>query len=291
VLHNARALPAALRAAPPPRLVHAWDARSLELAWLAARRLGIPAAGTLHDHPFAAHHGLIRRWLMRAAANRLAALVPVSDAVADACRHAGYRCPLTVIRNGLADSAPTRVASPRVRLSFLGMRTPGKGFAVIAPWIRRTSDLNVEWRLHGDIAPHLRAQAEALAAECAGRVVLTGHVSADEAFANTDILVHASTDFDSLPTVLIEAARAGVPALASHRGGAPEIVSDGVTGFLFDPARPDAGFERLRALVTDAPLRDGLGAAARQRFVASFGVRAMADAYARFWDELAPSAQ
>ena len=97
------------------------------------------------------------------------------------------------------------------------------------------------------------------------------------------MVVHCSTAFDPFPTVLLEAAQAGVPVVASALGGAGEIVEHGETGFVFDPAAPDVGLAYLRQLVADSDLRTRLGAAARQRHERCLRVERMVKGYAGFW--------
>jgi glycosyltransferase involved in cell wall biosynthesis len=65
--------------------------------------------------------------------------------------------------------------------------------------------------------------------------------------------------------VYIEAMACGCPVVASTAGGAPEAVSDGQTGFLVPPNDVGAVVRALDRLLGDAPLRGGMGRAARQR--------------------------
>jgi glycosyltransferase involved in cell wall biosynthesis len=63
---------------------------------------------------------------------------------------------------------------------------------------------------------------------------------------------------------MIEAMLAGCPVIASPRGAAPEIVEDGVTGFLVDDVHDmAAALERAAGLD-----RQAIRARARQRFSA-----------------------
>ena len=48
----------------------------------------------------------------------------------------------------------------------------------------------------------------------------------------TDVAINASTANESLSGALINAQAMGVPAVASNLSGSPEIVEDGITGFL-----------------------------------------------------------
>ncbi len=71
--------------------------------------------------------------------------------------------------------------------------------------------------------------------------------------------------------VFLEAAAAGVPQVAGDSGGAAEAVDDGVTGLVVDrPGDPVAVAEAVGRLLGDEGLRRRMGAAARERAVASF---------------------
>jgi glycosyltransferase involved in cell wall biosynthesis len=64
-------------------------------------------------------------------------------------------------------------------------------------------------------------------------------------FAGIDLLAVPSTPVDAVPRVLLEAFAARVPVVAFASGGIPEIVDNGVTGFLADPGTPQALASRI----------------------------------------------
>ena len=105
-----------------------------------------------------------------------------------------------------------------------------------------------------------------------------GQQDPETIFSEIDILVHPSTTFDSLPTALIEAARAGIPCIASLSGGACEIVDNGGSGIIFDPKNVFQGLEKLELLL-GLQLRDQMGRAARQVFEERFQTERMAEEY------------
>jgi glycosyltransferase involved in cell wall biosynthesis len=72
--------------------------------------------------------------------------------------------------------------------------------------------------------------------------------------------------------VLLEAAAAGIPVVASRHGGIPEAVLDGVTGLLSDERDANALADHLCTLVGSASLRDQLGSAARSRVETQFNL-------------------
>src|SRR5262249_32536716 len=67
------------------------------------------------------------------------------------------------------------------------------------------------------------------------------------------------------PVTTIEALAAGCPVVATRVGGVPDVVEDGVDGFLTDPRDADALAERLERLAARPPPRAPLGPAGRQR--------------------------
>lgn len=90
-----------------------------------------------------------------------------------------------------------------------------------------------------------------------------------KAIAGADILVLPSF-MEGLPIVLMEAMALGVPVAASRVAGIPELVEEGRTGLLFDPANW-AGLEHaIERLFRDPELRDKLAGAARLRVAEEF---------------------
>ncbi len=272
------------------RLVHAWSARGLELSWWIGRRLGVPRTATLHDHPDSPAQTALRRRLWRFTANLQNAIAFPSTALEGAWRAAGYRRTSRIIPNG-SSGLPHRVRDPHRQelvIGFLGMYAPWKGFEIAKSWARASWPEHVRWVFFGDTSPALADGAAALAAELGRRVRFEGQQPQERIFGELDILAHCSTAFDPFPTVVLEAAQAGVPVVASSLGGAGEIVVHGETGFLFDPAAPEVGLAHLHQLSADATLRKRMGAAAQTRFERLFRADRMVKAYARFWSALAP---
>jgi glycosyltransferase involved in cell wall biosynthesis len=68
---------------------------------------------------------------------------------------------------------------------------------------------------------------------------------------------------ESFGVAVLEASACGVPIVASNVDGLPEVVDDGVTGFLVPPADPFSAASALLRLVADRTLRVKMGAAGR----------------------------
>lgn len=70
--------------------------------------------------------------------------------------------------------------------------------------------------------------------------------------------------------VNVESMSVGTPVIASAVGGIPEIIRDGVDGFLVPPDDPEALAEKIKLLLADPALREQMGKNARQRFLDVF---------------------
>ena len=80
---------------------------------------------------------------------------------------------------------------------------------------------------------------------------------------------------EGLPITLLEAMRAGCPAVATHVGGAREAIEDGVTGRIVPPGEPVALGQALLELLSDPVRARALGAAGRERWARCFTAERM----------------
>jgi glycosyltransferase involved in cell wall biosynthesis len=81
--------------------------------------------------------------------------------------------------------------------------------------------------------------------------------------------------------VFLEAMALGKPVIAGSFGGAPEIVQDGIIGFLVDPDDRDALSRRLIQLLKDEELRRKMGNAGRERVEESYTFQSFRDRFVR----------
>jgi len=87
--------------------------------------------------------------------------------------------------------------------------------------------------------------------------------------------------FEGMPNVLMEAMLAGIPVVATRVGGVPDLVEDGVHGYLHDVG-DIAGIARsLERLLNDPVLRQQMGEAGRDRILSGFTVNHLADRITR----------
>ena len=82
------------------------------------------------------------------------------------------------------------------------------------------------------------------------------------AFASADAFVFPSRT-ETLGLVLLEAMAAGCPVVAARSGGIPDIVTDGVNGYLFEPDDPDGAITATKSLLEATQIREELRINAR----------------------------
>ncbi|MFJ9522217.1 glycosyltransferase [Kitasatospora sp. NPDC101801] len=100
-----------------------------------------------------------------------------------------------------------------------------------------------------------------------------------------DVLL-LSSDSEGVPGVLIEAALAGLPAVATDVGWVGDVVLDGRTGALVRPGDPVALAEALGAVLSGD--RTALGAAARAHALERFDLAVVTDSWQRLLRQVAP---
>jgi glycosyltransferase involved in cell wall biosynthesis len=82
---------------------------------------------------------------------------------------------------------------------------------------------------------------------------------------------------EGTPVTVIEALAAGKPVVAYEVGGVPDVVREGVDGFLVEPGSTSGLAERLAQLAADPELGRRLGEAGRKRVLERYGVGRLLD--------------
>ena len=106
----------------------------------------------------------------------------------------------------------------------------------------------------------------------------------DHYFSHFDLFVLPSHT-EGLSNVALESSAAGVPIVATDVGGNPEVVADGVTGYLVPAGDSTAMARRILDVLTDEN-RHKMGSAGRQRIIERFSFAAQAAAYRQLFEEL-----
>jgi glycosyltransferase involved in cell wall biosynthesis len=87
---------------------------------------------------------------------------------------------------------------------------------------------------------------------------------------------------EGLPMAVLEAMATGVVVVTTAVGAIPEVVTDGVSGVLIEPGKPEQLAAALQSLIVDPELRDQLAAAAYKR-AGEFDLAHWRDALHELW--------
>lgn len=271
-------------AAKPPAV---WaDALALRVAQLR----GIPCVCYLHGQGlrrYDAEGGWWGRRLVRTALRSCVGAIVLGEALKDDVDFAIDRSRLIVVPNALPnDSLPTPPprTTPEKRVLFLSNLIPFKGahelvraMAMIrsraGPFIVKIAGAPKDLRYAHELSRLIRDL------RLEGVVELCGAVYGEDKarlFAEADLFV-LPTRNDTFALVVLEAMRAGVPVIATRQGALPELVRDGVNGYLIDPDNIAELADRIFTLLSNESLRASMGRKGRETYEAGYTYEKYAD--------------
>ncbi len=105
-----------------------------------------------------------------------------------------------------------------------------------------------------------------------------------DAVAALDVFLLPSF-FEALSNALMSAMAYAIPSIAFNRGGPAEIIEDGKSGLLVEPANVDALCAAIAKILDDASLASNLGENGRQRIEQHFSAAKMVGEMLRVYEE------
>lgn len=102
---------------------------------------------------------------------------------------------------------------------------------------------------------------------------------------NLDLVVHPAL-MEGLGVSLLQAAAAGRPMVGARAGGIPEVIRDGVNGYLVPPGEVDALAARTIELLLDRQQAESFGTNGRRLVEEEFSIPSMIAAYQSLYAEL-----
>ena len=262
-----------------PDLIHVVNPAFLGVGGIYyAKKLDIPLVASYHTHlpQYLHHYGLgalegVLWELLKAAHNKASLNLCTSSAmVKELVAHGIERVDLwqrgvdtDMFQPHLASAAMrSRLSQGNPRdplLLYVGRVSAEKQIDEIKPVLEAIPEARLA--IVGD-----GPQREALKAHFAGtKTHFVGYLQGLElasAFASADAFVFPSRT-ETLGLVLLEAMAAGCPVVAARSGGIPDIVTDGVNGYLFEPDDPDGAIAATKSLLEATQIREQLRRNAR----------------------------
>lgn len=174
---------------------------------------------------------------------------------------------------------------PVVRLISIGRLVEKKGLSDALQALSSLGRTELRYTIVGDGPLRGALERWAQASPIAGRVEFTGALPQPEVharLAESDILLAPSVtaadgDQEGIPNVLKEAMALGVLVLSTRHSGIPELVEDGVTGYLVperDPSALQLALDRILASPEDWP---PLQTAARAKIEREYDIEKLND--------------
>ena len=106
-----------------------------------------------------------------------------------------------------------------------------------------------------------------------------------EIFRKSDVLAFP-TQRDTFPLVLLEAMAASLPVVSTREGSIPEIVDDGITGYIVDKQNPMQLSEKIEFLILNPDQRQKMGLAARRKFERKYTINVFYKNLVQIFDSL-----
>jgi glycosyltransferase involved in cell wall biosynthesis len=100
-----------------------------------------------------------------------------------------------------------------------------------------------------------------------------------------DIFVLPSSEREGLGISMLEAMSCGLPVIATNVGGIPEVVRDGVNGFLVPPKNPHMLAERILRLLRDKNRAKSMGEAGKKILETEFTSEMMIGEIEKLYEE------
>ena len=295
-----------------PTILHTHTAKAGAVGRIAALLAGNArppiVVHTFHGHVLRGYFGrtmtfgfrTLERWLARATTSLVAVSPEVRDdlvalRVAPASKFTVVRLGIDLAHRIASDDDQRRETRRQMGLrddefvvGWVGRMTAVKNTDRVVRALQTLVDLGVDARLllvgDGPDRDHLERYAHELGVM--KRCLFLGYQEDVARFYDAiDALVLPSVN-EGTPVSVIEALAAERPAVATRVGGTPDIIRDGIDGFLVDPADNGELADRLAELAGDAPRRAAMGAAGRARVLERYAVGRLIDDIDRLYREL-----
>jgi glycosyltransferase involved in cell wall biosynthesis len=211
--------------------------------------------------------GPFLRTMMRTFIEHASCVIVPSESMRSWVRGIARNAYVVCLPNPVASTQASRDPGCPNLVLFLGRLKPGKGVFDLVDAVSELRAAVPDVRLvcagDGDRGAVAR-YAERLG--IADAVKFTGWVgsSGKRALLESAAVFALPSYEEALPMSLLEAMGAGLPVIASPVGGIPEVVVDGVSGFLCAPGDRASLQRALRKLLLDRSLAARIGAAARE---------------------------
>lgn len=272
-------------------LLHAHTPRTALVTSLLAIRARLPWIYHVHS-PTArdSTRGMLNRinqLLERLAITSCTHVITVSRSLRREMLSRGVRpARLSVVPNGVPAITPIdaaqRMGQAQWRIGLIALMRPRKGVEVALQAFKQLKRQGAPLKLEligGFETPHYQQQTLQMIKtlgldDCVCWSGFTSDIAS--AIRRLDALLLPSLFGEGMPMVVLEALAAGVPVVATRVEGTPEVIRDGIEGFLADPGDAESLQTKLLQLIADRREWCTMSARALQRHRENFSDSLMA---------------
>lgn len=265
--------------------VHAhWATHSALAGMVAARLLGVTFSFTGHAHDLYVNRSMLRQKIK--AASFVVTISEYNRRLLESLYPRETTGKLLVVHCGVdldELTPPNRDRSAGLRIVCVASLQPQKGHAVLidALAVLRARGIQARLAMVGD-GPESEALMDRVARlQLTNAVTFLGALPRPgvlEELRAADVMALASAPIGSgkmegIPVALMEGMAVGMPVVATNISGIPELVDDGVNGYLVPPDDANALADALASLAADTGMVVSMGLAARQKVTDEFDLR------------------
>lgn len=221
-------------------------------------------------------HPIMRHWI-RATLARVDSVAVMGESLKAMFEGLASAERITVVANGTPEFVPKRpIQRDPEHVLFLSNLRRRKGVleAVEAALLVLANRPSTRFTFAGGWeSRELELAVRRRAGTTNGRIEFRGPVfgaEKNQLLGSAVVLLFPPVEPEGHPRVVLEAMAAGLPVVSTDRGAIGEMVEDGRSGFVLDNPEPELLADRMIMLLEDSDLRETMGRAARERYLAHF---------------------
>lgn len=281
------------------RIVHTHTTRSALIGAAVAKKLGVPMVHHMHSPTRRNTESAVRDWINAAMEDhtilpRAAHIIAVSNSIRQyLLEHNVENERISVVPNGVPVVSDTPAWRPPAAeewiIGTVALFRPRKGIEVLLRSLRELLNLGLNVRLRAVGTFESKGYEQSVKQLCSqlnilDRVEWCGFSSNVQLeMASMHAFVLPSLFGEGMPMVVIEAMSMGLPVVASHVEGIPEVIGKENAGIVVEPNDPTKLTKAIAKLITSKEDALDISAAAHRRHFAHYSDRAMASAVAKVY--------
>jgi len=141
----------------------------------------------------------------------------------------------------------------QIKFGFVGQLSPNKGIEFLLKKFSKMNLKNVKLYVFGK-GTAKEYENNLVTRYKSDNIHFMGFKKREEIYTSLNILIIPSLWEEPFGRIIPEAYSYGIPVIGSNRGGIPELIKEGKTGFIFDPDKEEDLEEKIRKFIAQPDL-------------------------------------